>query len=98
HRLSTLTDADLDDLLHMLRQATPRAEPGAEPDDPPPAPAEQTPAVIPAPSPEHTPPVRLHVLGPVQVETAHGPVTTGIRTGSLAILALLAAHPEGRSM
>jgi DNA-binding SARP family transcriptional activator len=98
-RLSTITGTDLADVLHILRQATPRAEAGTEPDDPLPEPAEQSvPATIPAPSRGQTPPVKLHVLGPVRLETAAGPVTEGIRTGSLAVLALLAAHPEGRSM
>jgi DNA-binding SARP family transcriptional activator len=98
-RLSTLTGTDLADVLHMLRQATPRTEAGTEPDDPFPEPAEQfVPAAIPALSGGQAPPVKLHVLGPVRLETAAGPVTEGIRTGSLAVLALLAAHPEGRSM
>jgi DNA-binding SARP family transcriptional activator len=98
-RLSTLTGTDLADVLHMLRQATPRAEAGTGPDDPLPEPAEQfVPAAIPAPSGGQAPPVKLHVLGPVRLETAAGPITEGIRTGSLAVLALLAAHPEGRSM
>jgi DNA-binding SARP family transcriptional activator len=98
-RLSTLTGTDLADVLHMLRQATPRTEAGTEPDDPLPAPAEgSVPAAIPAPSGGQAPPVKLRVLGPVRLETAAGPVTEGVRTGSLAVLALLAAHPEGRNM
>jgi DNA-binding SARP family transcriptional activator len=98
-RLSTLTGTNLADTLHMLRQATPRAEAGTQQDDPLPEPAEQSvPAAIPAPSRGQAPPVKLHVLGPVRLETAAGPITEGIRTGSLAVLALLAAHPEGRNM
>jgi DNA-binding SARP family transcriptional activator len=97
-RLSTLTGRDLAGILQMLRQAIARAEAGAEIDDPLPEPAEtRTTAVIPTPRGEQ-PPVRLRVLGPVVLETDTGPVTEGIRTGSLAVLALLAAHPEGRSM
>ncbi|MEU1808395.1 BTAD domain-containing putative transcriptional regulator [Micromonospora aurantiaca (nom. illeg.)] len=42
--------------------------------------------------------VRLTVLGPVTVATDAGPVTTGMRTGSYAALALLAAHPHGRTL
>jgi DNA-binding SARP family transcriptional activator len=98
-RLSTLTGTDLAHVLHMLRQATPRVEAGTEPDDPLPEPAEESvPAAIPAPSGGLAPPVKLHVLGPVRPEAATGPIAEGIRTGSLAVLALLAAHPEGRSM
>jgi DNA-binding SARP family transcriptional activator len=97
-RLSTLTGRDLADTLQILRQAVARTEAGAEVDDPLPEPAEtRTPAVIPTPQ-GGQPPVRLRVLGPVRLETGTGPVTEGIRTGSLAVLALLAAHPEGRSM
>jgi DNA-binding SARP family transcriptional activator len=97
-RLSTLTGPDLADVLQILRQAIARAEVGAEIDDPLPEPAEtRTTAVIPTPRGEQ-PPVRLRVLGPVVLETDTGPVAEGIRTGSLAVLALLAAHPEGRSM
>jgi DNA-binding SARP family transcriptional activator len=98
-RLSILTGTDLADVLHMLRQATPRVEAGTESDDPLPESAEQSvPAAIPALSGGQAPPVKLHVLGPVRLETAAGPITEGVRTGSLAVLALLAAHPEGRSM
>jgi DNA-binding SARP family transcriptional activator len=98
-RLSTLTGTDLAHVLHMLRQATPRVEAGTEPDDPLPEPAEESvPAAIPAPAGGQAPPVKLHVLGPVRPETAAGPIAEGIRSGSLAVLALLAAHPEGRSM
>lgn len=96
-RLSTLTAAELADVLQMVRQTTPRSEAGAEADDPLPEPApESAPAVIPAPS-SGAPPVRLHVLGETRLETDAGPVA-GVRTGSLAVLVLLAAHPEGRGM
>jgi DNA-binding SARP family transcriptional activator len=42
--------------------------------------------------------VQLSVLGQVTVTTASGPITTGMRTGSYAVLALLAAHPHGRTL
>src|SRR5689334_12199277 len=41
-------------------------------------------------------PVRLRVLGTVTLATAAGPISIG-RTGSRAVLAILAAHPRGRS-
>ncbi|WP_433615339.1 BTAD domain-containing putative transcriptional regulator [Dactylosporangium sp. CA-139114] len=42
--------------------------------------------------------VRLTVLGPVTVSTEAGPVTSGMRSGSYAALALLAAYPHGRTL
>src|SRR5262249_6422577 len=42
-------------------------------------------------------PVRLSVLGPPALATADGPIPTGVRRGSLAVLAVLAAHPRGRT-
>jgi DNA-binding SARP family transcriptional activator len=41
---------------------------------------------------------QLHVLGPVTVHTASGKVGTGMRSGSYATLALLAANPAGRTL
>ncbi|MEV8515890.1 BTAD domain-containing putative transcriptional regulator [Dactylosporangium sp. NPDC051484] len=53
---------------------------------------------LPAASGNTPPLVRLTVLGPVTVTTDAGPVTTGMRSGSYAALALLAAHPHGRTL
>jgi len=48
----------------------------------------------------HCAALHLHpvVLGAVTLITDTGPVTTGMRTGSYAALALLAAHPHGRTL
>lgn len=113
-RLSMLGADELADVLSVVRRVTPRPEPGTGPaaagppendHRPPPA---QTPeragerpfdqAVVPASPEGKPPPVRLRVLGLVGLSTAAGPVTEGIRTGSLAITALLAAHPPGLAM
>jgi DNA-binding SARP family transcriptional activator len=40
----------------------------------------------------------LTVLGPPSLATEHGMITSGVRTGSYAVLALLAAHPHGRTL
>jgi integrase len=42
------------------------------------------------------PPAHLRVLGTVTLATSAGPISIG-RTGSRAVLAVLAAHPRGRS-
>jgi DNA-binding SARP family transcriptional activator len=101
-RLSTLAADDLAAVLAMLTAAAPRLEPGHDIDlDPAPLP---TPAdledaePVPAQPPEASTPVRLHVLGPVMVETQAGPVATGMRSGSYLVLASLAVHPSGRTL
>ncbi|MGH3679777.1 MAG: BTAD domain-containing putative transcriptional regulator [Natronosporangium sp.] len=71
---------------------------GGETAAPAPPPAASDAQMVPAPSAGTRPPVRLCVLGPVGLITTTGPVTEGIRTGSLAVAALLAAHPHGRAM
>ncbi|MER7273510.1 BTAD domain-containing putative transcriptional regulator [Dactylosporangium sp. NPDC000244] len=53
---------------------------------------------LPAPSGDAPALVRLTVLGAVTVTTDAGPITTGMRSGSYAALALLAAHPHGRTL
>jgi DNA-binding SARP family transcriptional activator len=55
-------------------------------------------AEIPTPASDQAAPVTLTVLGPITLATADGPVAHGVRTGSYAVLALLAAHPAGRTL
>jgi DNA-binding SARP family transcriptional activator len=102
-RLATLAAGDLAAVLAMLTDAVARPEPGNDVDDP----ASQTPSTAaptepaePVPAQQRETPalVRLRVLGPVTVATDAGPVATGMRSGSYAALALLAAHPAGRTL
>lgn len=106
-RLATLTATDLAHLLAMIADTAARPEPGDDIDTPAPPAATANPdrsapnlALDPPPtSTTETPaPVRLAVLGPVTVTTDNGPITTGMRSGSYAVLALLAAHPHGRTL
>jgi DNA-binding SARP family transcriptional activator/LysM repeat protein len=99
-RLSTLTATELADALAMLAQAMPRPEPGTDLDQPAPAPALAEPAgeLIPESTHDVLAPARLQVLGAVTLATTAGPVTKGMRSGSYAVLALLAAHPDGRTL
>jgi DNA-binding SARP family transcriptional activator len=105
-RLATLSRRDLVDVLGMVAEAAPRPEPGTDLDEPvdpflpaPPGPADAGPPVeIPVPSSGTPAPVRLCVFGPVTVTATTGPVTTGMRSGSYAALAVLAAHPPGRTL
>ncbi|MFC8849943.1 MULTISPECIES: BTAD domain-containing putative transcriptional regulator [unclassified Micromonospora] len=102
-RLSTLGADDLAAILSMLTDAIARPEAGADVDDPP---AEISPAAVttkatepvPAQADDATALVRLRVLGPVTVATDAGPIATGMRTGSYTALAVLAAHPAGRTL
>ncbi|MFY1632359.1 BTAD domain-containing putative transcriptional regulator [Solwaraspora sp. WMMB335] len=102
-RLSTLGADGLAAILSMLTDALARPEPGTDVDDPP---AETSPAAAtvettePVPvQPDDAPAlVQLRVLGPVTVATDTGPIATGMRTGSYTVLALLAAHPTGRTL
>jgi DNA-binding SARP family transcriptional activator len=109
-RWSTLSATDLAQLLTMISASAPRAEPGIDPEDLPYDPdasgetiSDQTGAAT-EPSEEipscgeASPEVRLRVLGPVTVSTEAGQVTTGMRKRSYAILAVLAAHPAGRTL
>ncbi len=99
HRVSTLSAGDLAAVLAMLTDAQARPEPGVEFDDPAAA-TPTAPTVEPCPVPPENPTalVHLRVLGPVTVTTAAGPVTTGMRSGSYTVLAVLAAHPAGRTL
>jgi DNA-binding SARP family transcriptional activator len=101
-RMSTLAADDLAAVLALLTDAAARPEPGHDID------LDPTPAEVPAP-PETTEPVpaqpsglaapvQLRVLGAVLVETASGPVATGMRSGSYLVLASLAVHPAGRAL
>jgi DNA-binding SARP family transcriptional activator len=105
-RLAVLAGPDLADLLGMVAAVAPRPETGDEPTDPPAAPQpddSSPPDVDLAEIPERTSdaatpaPARLSVLGPPILATADGPITTGVRRGSLGVLAVLAAHPRGRT-
>ncbi|GIJ12628.1 BTAD domain-containing putative transcriptional regulator [Micromonospora andamanensis] len=102
-RLSTLGADDLAAILSMLSDAIARPEAGTDVDDPP---AEISPAMVTAEPNEAIPVqpdgaaalVRLRVLGPVTVATDAGPIATGMRSGSYTALAVLAAHPAGRTL
>ncbi|GLZ01891.1 BTAD domain-containing putative transcriptional regulator [Actinoplanes sp. NBRC 103695] len=66
---------------------------------------EDTPAVdlasapdLPAASTDSPALARLTVLGAVTLTTDSGPITTGMRSGSYAALALMAARPHGRTL
>jgi DNA-binding SARP family transcriptional activator len=104
-RLATLTASDLAQILAMLAEAAPRPESGTDVDQPPdvtgaPPGADNLESVqeIPTPRGDTLPPVQLQVLGPPTLTTSTGPITTGMRSGSYAALALLAAHPQGRTL
>jgi DNA-binding SARP family transcriptional activator/nucleoid-associated protein YgaU len=108
-RLATLAAPDLADVLAMVARVAPRPETGDEPADAEaepaapdgePAAAAATVALpqVPQPQPDHAgaAPVQLGVLGTVTLATPAGPISIG-RSGSRAVLAILAAHPRGRS-
>lgn len=99
-RMSTLGADDLAAILAMLTHTAARPEPGHDID---PTPAEvlvphETTDTVPAQPSGLPAQVRLRVLGPVLVETASGPVATGMRSGSYLVLASLAVHPGGRTL
>ncbi|MEU8370064.1 BTAD domain-containing putative transcriptional regulator [Micromonospora tulbaghiae] len=102
-RMSTLGADDLATVLALLTDTLARPEAGIDIDEPL---AEAPPAGGPAEPREPVPVqpadaaalVRLQVLGPVTVTTASGPVRTGMRSGSYTALAVLAAHPAGRTL
>ncbi len=100
-RLATLAADDLAGVLAMLGEATARPETGADLDVDLPTTRDDVPADaddIPQPADTGATLVALRVLGPVEVTTVAGPITTGMRSGSYAALALLAAHPHGRTL
>jgi DNA-binding SARP family transcriptional activator len=102
-----LPACELADVLDMVADAAARPETGDTTTDdtadrqraPDPQPHGVDLTDIPAPTTDAAtpPPVRLNVLGPPSLATADGPITTGTRRGSLAVLAVLAAHPTGRT-
>ncbi|MEV6797657.1 BTAD domain-containing putative transcriptional regulator [Micromonospora rifamycinica] len=98
-RVSTMSAENLAAVLAMLTDVQARPEPGVDIDDPA-ATTPTAPAVEACPVPPEDPSalVHLRVLGPVTVTTAAGPVTTGMRSGSYTVLAVLAAHPAGRTL
>ncbi len=109
-RLATLSARDLVDVLALVAEVAPRQEEGTDVDEPDPAAesvmvssigavsVDAADAVeIPARSGDAAALVRLAVLGPITVGTEGGPVGAGMRSGSYGVLALLAAHPRGRT-
>jgi DNA-binding SARP family transcriptional activator len=98
-RLAVLAADDLADVLGMVAAVAPRPETGDERTDPEPGspPQEVDLTEVPAPTDGAVAPVRLTVLGPPALATADGPIGVGVRRGSLAVLAVLAVHPRGRT-
>jgi DNA-binding SARP family transcriptional activator len=104
-RLAVLSARDLADALDAVAAVAARPEIGHERTDPlPESEPEASPYGMDLPEiPERvgeavTPaPVRLQVLGPPTLATVDRPISTGVRRGSLAVLAVLAAHPRGRT-
>jgi len=110
-RLATLSARDLVDVLALVAEVAPRQEEGTDVDEP--ALAAESVMVssigtasidaadaveIPARSGDAAAAlVHLAVLGPITVATEGGPVGAGMRSGSYGVLALLAAHPRGRT-
>lgn len=98
-RLFHLTATDADGMLATLRTAN-GARP-AQPESPtPPADTarEDEPALVEPPTKTGDagePPVRLKLLGSIQVQTAEGPIATGLRRSARILLAYLALHPDG---
>jgi DNA-binding SARP family transcriptional activator len=87
----------------MLSTALARPEAGTDVDDPPAEPTRATASTeptepVPAQHGDATALARLRVLGPITVATDAGPIATGMRSGSYTALALLAAHPAGRTL
>jgi DNA-binding SARP family transcriptional activator len=99
-RWATLGAPDLAAVLAMLTDALARPEAGTDVDDPPAEPMQIAASAesIPAQRKDAAALVQLRVLGPVTVATDAGPVATGMRSGSYTALALLAAHPAGRTL
>ncbi|MDG4793498.1 BTAD domain-containing putative transcriptional regulator [Micromonospora sp. WMMD1082] len=104
-KLSTLGADDLAAILTMLTDTLARPEAGTDVDDPPAeippaaAGAGETTEPVPAQPNDAAALVRLRVLGPITVTTTTaGPITTGMRSGSYTVLAVLAAHPAGRTL
>jgi DNA-binding SARP family transcriptional activator len=99
-RLSTLAAKDLVDVLALVAEAAPRPEPGTTDQAAASAALAPGPEIVDIPAPRGGTPalVRLTVLGPVTVATEAGRVGPGMRSGSYATLALLAAHPHGRTL
>jgi DNA-binding SARP family transcriptional activator len=101
-RLSTLAASDLAGVLDLVRAAAPRPVAGFDidedtaPEDPPATTGVAT-TDIPT-EPENPVPVWLTVLGPTTLTVNGSLLATGIRSGSRAVLTLLAVHPKGRTL
>lgn len=61
-------------------------------------PAPEVRGAPPQPNSQQDPVVRLQVLGGVRLVAKTGPITTNVRRDSYLLLALLAAHPGGRTL
>jgi DNA-binding SARP family transcriptional activator len=102
-RLAALSARDLADALGMVAAVAARPRPATNPPTPPPeAEPDASPYSMDLPEiveriSDAVTPARLQVLGPPTLATADGPISTGVRRGSLAVLAVLAAHPRGRT-
>lgn len=98
-RLSTLSADDLADLLNVLSQTASRPLDDVGTDQPKPPVEPEQPSPIPVRGPDQTAaPVRLQVLGPVSACTDAGVISKGISGAPAALLAVLAAHPEGKTV
>jgi DNA-binding SARP family transcriptional activator len=98
-RLFHLTGADTDGMLATLHTATGTRPPEPAGSVPPPAATrEDETALVQPPArseDEGEPPVRLELLGAIQVHTADGPIAIGLRRSARVLLAYLALHPDG---
>lgn len=114
NRLATLTAVDLADLLTVIAKGAARPEPAPHQPQPAEHPTADTATAgntepqdngldaggitVLMPAPQQMPLIGLTVLGPVTLTTDTGPITAGMRSGSYAVLAFLAAHPTGRTL
>ena len=109
-QLFHLTAPDTHDMLHVIQTANgaPEAETPTPKHIPPDTGSESTPLPADENDTQTAPrreedsvgeqaarPVHLHLLGPVRVEAAGKPVTTGVRRITRDLLAYLALHPSG---
>ncbi|WP_431937073.1 BTAD domain-containing putative transcriptional regulator [Micromonospora sp. RP3T] len=102
-RMSTLSADDLAAVLVLLTETLARPAVGIDVDEPLTEAASATASAepsepVPAQPAGTSALARLQVLGPVAVTADAGPVRTGMRSGSYTTLAVLAAHPAGRTL
>jgi DNA-binding SARP family transcriptional activator len=98
-QLFHLTSTDTDGMLSTIHTATGACPPELTGTTPAPTTNHEDEAVLVQPPARSgqadEPPVRLQLLGAVQVHTADGPVATGLRRSARILLAYLALHPDG---